>query len=217
MSIVKLAAATAVAALLAGGASAAVVGTIPGSGTNDALVPVFGSGTTTRTGYYGAQLYLTGTADLTVEFIGAEAGNKNTFHWADLLFATTSGSGGWSTAGAYSNTYSSVAAGLLDFAFGINSTTASLFNGTNPDGSGPSSPANFFVTFDDENASSGQIAYLFLDDGDVSDDNHDDMVIRLSVTGGDISIAPVPLPAAGFLLLGGLGAMGAIARRRKSA
>ena len=33
----------------------------------------------------------------------------------------------------------------------------------------------------------------------------------------DLSAAPVPLPAAGWLLLGGLGAIGALRRRRRAA
>ena len=41
------------------------------------------------------------------------------------------------------------------------------------------------------------------------DRDFDDFALR-------IDIAPVPLPAAGFLLLAGLGAMGAVARRRKA-
>ena len=34
---------------------------------------------------------------------------------------------------------------------------------------------------------------------------------------GTLSVAPVPLPAAGLLLVGGIGALGAIKRRRKAA
>jgi hypothetical protein len=34
---------------------------------------------------------------------------------------------------------------------------------------------------------------------------------------GTWQIAPIPLPAAGWLLLGGLGALGAVARKRRAA
>lgn len=191
------------------GSNAATFGSIPGigGGSNEALPALFG--TSSRNGYYGASLYLTGMADVTVEYLGSEAGNKNTFSWAGNLFATTPGGGGVWKPGSVSDTFMNVAAGLLDFAFGINT------NASNP-GDHAAGIGNFFVSFANENASSGTMAYLFFDDIGSPDDNHDDMVIRLSVANGGISIAPIPLPAAGFLLIGGLGLMGAVARRRKA-
>lgn len=188
--------------------NAATFGSIPGAGggTNDLLDDVFGAGTTSRQGWYGATLYLTGLADITATYLGKEAGFNNTFHWSGAEIFNSG------TAVNASQLFNNVAAGMLDFAFGINSGVASLFNGANPGSGGPS---NFFVTFENEIASSGQIAYLFLDDSGSADDNHDDLVVRLAITNGNISIAPIPLPAAGFLLIGGLGALAAVARRRK--
>lgn len=190
--------------------NAATFGSIPGpgGGSNEALVPLFGSAAA-RNGWYGASLYLLGNADIKVEYLGSEAGNNNTFHWAGNLFATTPGGGGSWVPGAVSNTFTGVMSGLLDFAFGVNT------NASNPGDYG-AGIGNFFASFDNENASSGNLVYLFFDDIGSTDDNHDDMVIRLSVANGGIGIAPIPLPAAGFLLLGGLGIMGAVARRRKT-
>ncbi len=192
--------------------NAATFGSIPGpgSGTNEALANIPELGGTSRAGYYGASLYLLGDADIKVEYLGAEAGFKNPFSWAGNLFTTTPGGGGSWVAGSVAQTFNGVMSGLLDFAFGANS------NASNP-ADYAANLGNFFVSFANENASSGQIAYLFFDDIGSPDDNHDDMVIRLSVTNGGIGIAPIPLPAAGFLLLGGLGIMGAVARRRKAA
>lgn len=207
------------AAVLLGTLTASNAATIPGpgGGANDALVPLFGAGVTTRQGHYGASLYLWGTADILVEYLGAEAGFNNSFSWAGNLFTTTPGGGGaWvPPPAAVSQIFTGVTSGLLDFAFGANSVVGTNTNASNPGDHG-AGRANFFVSFANENASSGNMVYLFFDDIGSPDDNHDDMVIRLSVANGAIGIAPIPLPAAGFLLLGGLGIMGAVARRRKS-
>lgn len=196
--------------------SAATFGSVPGvgGGTNDMLDDAFGGTPTSRNGWYGAALYLVGAvSNIKATFIGREAGFNNTFHWNGSQIFSNAGS----AAGA-NNTFNNVATGLLNFAFGINSSTPSVINGANPDGSvlPGRNQSNFFVTFENENASGGQMAWLFLDDNGSLDDNHDDMVIKLEIVGGG-SLNIVPLPAAGFLLLGGLGALGAVARRRKAA
>lgn len=212
----KLGAATAVAALMATGASAApVAGVIPGGGTNEALAAL--GLNNPLGGWYGADLYLTGLADVTVDYLGAEAGFSNTFHFDGSPVASTPGNGTW-TGSSVSQTFTNIAGGLLKFGFGLNSVVATLLNGANPDGSGPSSPPNFFVSFvGNPSATSGSSVWLFLDDGGAGpDDNHDDMVIRLTASGGSF-VAPIPVPAAGFLLLGGLAALGGLASRRRKA
>ena len=102
--------------------------------------------------------------------------------------------------------------GLLDFIFRIlHATDADLnvpvANGDNvANGTGP----NFFASFgDDEQTTGGNGLWLFFDDSGQANDNHDDLVVRLSI---------VPLPAGMLLLLTGMGGLGAVgARRRRKA
>lgn len=61
-----------------------------------------------------------------------------------------------------------------------------------------------------------ELKYFFLaldDNGNNIDDNHDDIIIRVTVEAVNV----VPLPAGGLLLLGGLGALAAMRRRNKKA
>lgn len=217
----KVATAAAVIGLsAASAASALTLGDIPGGiAVNNGLQPVYGSGAPVQ-GYYGAQLYLLGgPADVTVEYFGNEAGFQNQFDFdttdATVEFTGVGSANSWNTTGAGSVLFSNVGSGLLDFAF--TTPSGAIANGANPDGA-VLNTANWFVTFKPstgETATSGTIVDLWLDDnGAGPDDNHDDLMIRLTVDGGTIGI--VPVPASIPLLLSGLAGFGIFARRRKA-
>jgi hypothetical protein len=208
------------AAMTAGTADALTYGTIPqGSQTNEGIDDVYGAGTTSRGGWYGAVLYLLAGAegaDLTFTYLGSEAGYNNEFWFGGVKLFETGGNQNCFTLGCQATTIiSDVASGLLDFYF--TSPEGVAANGSNPDdglGNVDVGP-NFFVSFDNgEHSTGGTSLVLWFDDnGANNDDNHDDMAIRISIANG---VAEVPVPAAGFLLIGALGGLAAL-RRRKTA
>ncbi len=153
-------------------------------------------------GWLGADLYLVGgSAWADVTYIGKEAGNTNTFS-----LTGASGSVNYSTASTADGTTTAVLlnSGLLNFSFTTNNPAATVFNGANvlPSSGG----INFFVTFKAPfdtsagNPGGGQTVWLALDDQGAPDDNHDDMVIRISLRSGGFS---VPDGGATLSLLGG--------------
>ena len=199
---------------MATSSSAATMGTIPDGAVNEGLEEIYGAGTISRTGYYGANLQANFDTELLIEYLGSEAGFDNSFYFAGVeLFSTGGNTNTFDNTGIASTTVN-VTAGLLDFLF--RSPLGDAVNGSNPDDAGgAASLPNFFVSFQVATATSGNSLILwFDDDGAGDDDNHDDMVIRITALNGEISL--VPLPAAGFLLLGGLGGLAALKRRKKA-
>lgn len=202
---------------LASAASAITYGVIPGKEKNDFIGTLF-TGPQIG-GYYGASLYLisSGAVDVQIDFLGAEAGYKNQFNFNNAqLFAHNGGKQIASNLSTpLATTTLQVNPGLLNFSFDYNNDAGSVLNGANPDDSTGTVGPNFFLTFNPFALSpqpmSGQVVYLFLDDGGANnDDNHDDFLVRLTVTNGKFS---VPEPTT--LLLLGLGLAGLAATRKR--
>jgi hypothetical protein len=109
--------------------------------------------------------------------------------------------------------------GLLSFCFSVNSGADSVCNGANP--SPVTDDPNFFVTFGfggdpigGGTPSGGTVVLIALDDaGAGPDDNHDDLVVRLTLTNGGTFQVPEPgtLGLLGMALLG----LGFASRRRR--
>lgn len=217
-------------------------GMIPDSGqTNEVLTNVFGTGSIL--GFFGSEVSVdfggAATGTIRVDYFGYEAGFSNSFEISGTSssvdfdtedFDGSSANGSTvndgrsmyaaSALAPIASTSLEVAAGVLDFSFstlGLGGATVENDRTANPltantDNSATPAIANFFSSL----STTAETVFLFFDDaGAGDDDNHDDFVIALSMVPPGQEPEPVPLPAGGLLLLGGLGAF-AMTRRRKT-
>jgi PEP-CTERM motif len=191
---------------------------IPGGQTNDIMESIYGAGVFSRDGYYGSTIRLNSRTAVTFTFLGFEAGYDNEFLLDadgngsfDLIFSNKTGgtpdiNGKAKT--AVGDTYTVVldpadfTAGIIPFMFkaDLNGAEGSVVNGSNPDNT--NDVVNFFTSFDpNPTATSGRDVVLFLDDGGAgSDDDHDDMGIRIAVVPepGTMAILGIGLLALGW-------------------
>lgn len=205
----KLLTAGALATVMAAGAAQAA--TVNISGTNSTT----GSGVNNFAGALSAALggaaqlvapasiSSVGPVILTFSYVASESGYANSFN-AIGAGPLNEPAGGIQQCGpnllncsfaSVSGTYSGLIDGLLSFTsdlgtYGLGDKEFGVFTQ-----GGVGAHSVFFLAFDDNGAG--------------PDDNHDDFLIR-------VNVAAVPVPAAGFLLIGALGGLAAL-RRRKTA
>ena len=158
-------------------------------------------------GFLGADLWLTGaigdTYLITYQFIGNESGYNNTFTGTSGLFT--------SNVTAPLTTFTNLVTATANpqvLVFSFTSPLGTVNNGANSDNvAGPAGNGNpnFFISFNAIGGSAslitGDWAYVAFDDGGAQqDDNHDDLVVK-------VSAQRVPDPGSSLLLLG-LGLVG---------
>lgn len=226
MTLIKSALLALALPLLAGAASAAsltlagtgygITKTIGGTGASFSLVTPTYTGLTGGVGDVGDRLYiLSGTvktasnglsmsapARVRLTYLGSEAGFTNTS--VNLLTAAT----------IFSNKVNSVGnvvqavfpAGLLAFAYRSGNGSGIANNGA----AFNTNLADIGIAFSDLFNGGKSVLVFFDDNGAGPDRDFDDLAMR-------VDVASVPAPAAGLLLVGALGGLGAAARRRHAA
>ena len=144
----------------------------------------------------GGGLLVNSAAYVTFTFLGKEAGNSNAA--IELI------GGGTLNDDTVGDTliFTQLVAGFVNFMFQTNGAFGdSITNG------GASTLAGLDMAFSSV-FNGGQSVYaLFGDGGGGNDNDYDDMLVR-------IDVAAIPVPAAGFLLLGALGGLAALRRRK---
>ena len=143
--------------------------------------------------HQNATLGLSAPGRVTVTYGGAEAGYTNSFLLDGVkLFDNKTG-------GAPVGPVN-LGAGTVPFAFSTKNPSGSFANGASQ---GVYGSLAFFKLSDTS-------VYALFNDSSKSDMDYDDMWVKMDV-------APVPLPAATWLLLGGIGGLGAASRKRWAA
>ncbi len=147
----------------------------------------------------GAAVSLSNASRLKFEFLAREASFNNSFKTSSLTFTSTSGNAAWS-ADQLIGTQSYAAGAITDWLFQRPDATS---YGVGTQQFGIFLPKGFTSN---TGTYSSRVLYLGFDDtGAGPDDNHDDLLIRVSV---------VPEPSAWAMLIAGFGLVGLAARRR---